>query len=110
MTPKNSKIMPEMFVCDECASTIEEIKPRPSVNDIELFAWVGEDELGSGEIGLKQALCPAGYIPMVSVRKDRMLQPSIVDQLTAQAAQYGKKIRLCRFVFKEVVQETPSGE
>jgi hypothetical protein len=37
------------------------------LKDIELFVWLGEDEEGSGEIGLKQALVPARLIPMVSI-------------------------------------------
>ena len=36
------------------------------VEDVELYAWVGEDEFGSGEIGLKQGLVPAGMIPLVA--------------------------------------------
>ena len=31
-----------------------------------LYAWVGEDELGSGEMGIKQAIVPAGNVPLVA--------------------------------------------
>lgn len=74
---------------------------------VELFAWIGEDELGSGEIGLKQAYCPAGYIPLVAVSRAKMEQSYLVDQMNAQAARYGKKIRLARFVFAGSLRETP---
>lgn len=72
---------------------------------VELFAWVGEDELGSGEIGLKQAVCPAGCIPMVSVKLDRMTQNYIKEQMDKQGKQYGKKIVLCKFKFEAVIEE-----
>jgi hypothetical protein len=76
------------------------------LREVELYAWVGESELfHTSEIGLKQARCPAGLIPMVAVRRDKMQQDYIVKQMHAQAVTYGKTIRLCRFVFSEIVQE-----
>jgi len=74
-----------------------------------LFAWLGADELGSGEIGLKQALMPAGRVPLVAVKRYKMESAAIVDAMQMQAEVYGKKIRLCRFVFAEVLVETPAG-
>lgn len=41
--------------------------PEP-VRKMVLYAWVGEDELGSGEVGLKQALVPAGFIALITCR------------------------------------------
>ena len=75
---------------------------------VELFAYLGEDECGSGEIGLKQAQVPAGLIPMVAVRRDKMEKH--IEQLEAQAMLYGKKIYLCRFELVEVVRETKFGK
>jgi hypothetical protein len=84
-------------------------KEQPEhLRSIELFAWVGEDELGSGEIGIKQGHVPAGYIPLVAISRDKMSR--LAPHMQIQAMHYGKKIRLCRFVFAEVVDETPSGE
>jgi hypothetical protein len=77
----------------------------PELESIELFAWMGKDELGSGEIGIKQALCPAGMIPMVSINKDKMLQGYIKNQMNIQGKHYKKKIKLCRFKFEEVIIE-----
>jgi hypothetical protein len=68
-----------------------------------LYAWIGEDELGSGEIGLKQAIVPAGCIPMVSVRRDKIEREDIIQQLRLQARRSGKSIRLVRFVLAEDV-------
>jgi len=68
---------------------------------LELFAWVGEDELGSGEIGLKQAVVPAGRVALVATRQDKMMGSQIPQQLQQQATNHGKTIRLCRFVFVE---------
>jgi hypothetical protein len=64
---------------------------------IKLYAWIGEDEFGSGVIGLKQALVPAGYIPLVAVDRAKIDRPAIRDQLSAQARLYGKTIRLAEF-------------
>lgn len=66
--------------------------------EMELYAYVGEDELGSGEVGLKQGLTEAGMIPLVAIRRDKIDRPNITMQLHAQARQYGKRIRLVRFV------------
>ena len=74
-----------------------------------LYAWVGEDELGSGRIGLKQALVPAGYIPLVTMDYDVHKIQRVKDQLNMQAKVCGKKIRLVRFAFAEVVDETAYG-
>ncbi|HEY2252481.1 MAG TPA: hypothetical protein VGH74_15515 [Planctomycetaceae bacterium] len=76
------------------------MKPHPP-----LYAWLGEDELGSGEIGLKQALVPSGLIPIVSVDRDKAARDDIRRQLQMQADQYGKTIRLVRYVAVEILLE-----
>jgi hypothetical protein len=75
------------------------------VESVELFAWVGEDELGSGEIGLKQARVPAGMIPIVATKESKVRQGHIREQLDAQGKAFGKRIYLCRFKFDGVVEE-----
>lgn len=75
------------------------------LEDIHLFAWLGEDEFESGEIGLKQALVPAGMIPMVSTKLAKMDQNYIKEQMDKQSKAYGKKIKLCKFKFEEVILE-----
>lgn len=78
------------------------------VSEVELFAWVGEDETGRlPGLGLKQAVVPAGIIPMVAVDREKM--EKYWNQAEMQAARYGKRIRLCRFIFAEVVRETKEG-
>jgi hypothetical protein len=74
------------------------------LKDLELFAWVGEDELGSGEIGLKQAIVPAGVIPIVAVSRDKVDRLMIAKQMDEQGRQYDKQISLCRFTFAEVIK------
>jgi hypothetical protein len=74
-----------------------------------LYAWVGEDELGSGRIGLKQGLVPAGYIPLVAMDYDLHKMERMRPAMEAQAALYGKRIRLVKFTFAEVVLETAAG-
>jgi hypothetical protein len=80
-------------------SDVEQIK------EMALYAWVGEDELGSGEVGIKQALTPAGRIPLVACKEGKMDQQYIENQLQDLGRQYGKKIRLVKFVYSEVVKE-----
>lgn len=70
-----------------------------------LYAWVGEDELGSGHLGLKRALVPAGDVPLVGIDQEKMAQQMIRRQLQMQADRYGKTIRLCRYLFDHVVAE-----
>lgn len=72
---------------------------------ITLFAWVGEDELGSGTVGLKRALVPAGDIPMVATARDKIDRAAIISQLQQQADRYGKTIRLIRCIEAETLIE-----
>jgi hypothetical protein len=78
------------------------------LSDVELFAILGEDEFGSGEIGLKQALAPAGVVAMVATRRDKVEQ--FWAQYEAQARRFGKRISLVRFVGIEILRVTENGE
>lgn len=78
----------------------------PELDQLALYAFVGEDEFGSGEIGLKQGLVPAGYIPLVAIRRDKIDRDVLRLAMGLQAKEYGKKIRLVRFRAEEVVWET----
>lgn len=79
------------------------------MNIPDLYAYVGEDELGSGEVGLKAGLVPAGYIPLVVVDRDRykLERDEIVEQLGAQAREYKKEIRLVHYIAVETVLVIP---
>jgi hypothetical protein len=77
---------------------------------IELFAYLGEDELGSGEIGLKRGRVPAGMIALVALDPSKLTRTELVDQLRLQADRFGKPIAPCRFALAEVVTVIrPSG-
>lgn len=82
------------------------------LKDLSIVAWVGMDELGSGRIGMKQGRVPAGYIPLAAMDFDehKLKRSDLVLQLEAQAHGSGKRIRLVRFRFAEVVMETEHGE
>jgi hypothetical protein len=75
------------------------------VKAVELFAWVGEDELGSGIIGIKQAVVPAGTIPIVATTLEKVNQEYISQAMDAMGKLYGKKIMLCKFKFDAVISE-----
>ena len=68
---------------------------------MKLYAWIGMEERPDREqrVGLKQAMCPAGMIPLVGMDFDRakILNVDIVRQLQAQADAYGVEIRLAEF-------------
>lgn len=71
--------------------------------EVELYAYVGEDEFGSGEVGLKQADVPAGRIPLVAIDREKLDQEDVRVQLQAQANVYRKPIRLVRLRYVETV-------
>jgi hypothetical protein len=75
-----------------------------------IYAWIGEDEHGSGRVGLKQGLTPAGIIPLAAMdyHLDRLAK--LAPAMEEQARRFGKKIRLCRFECVEVAAETKAGE
>jgi hypothetical protein len=75
-----------------------------------IYAWVGEDELGSGKVGIKQAMVPAGMIPLaaMSYHLDRLAK--LLPVMEAQAMASGKKIRLVKFIAVEVAAETKAGD
>jgi hypothetical protein len=76
----------------------------------DLFAYVGEDELGSGVIGLKAAMAPAGFVPLVAIEshREKLTRDSVVAQLQAQADKYRKPIRFVRYIaVQEVATITP---
>ena len=74
-----------------------------------IYAWVGEDEHGSGRVGLKQGMTPAGMIPLAAMDYHLDRLAGMLPAMEAQAARYGKKIRLCKFVLAEVAAETKAG-
>lgn len=78
------------------------------VQEFELYAWVGRDEYGSGEFGLKQGRVPAGMIPMVSVSQEKL--DKYWGQAEGQSKTYGQRIYLVKLVFAEVIRETKDGD
>ena len=73
------------------------------LEDVILYAWVGEDEYGSGEIGIKKIITSKGYEALASTKKKSML--TFKEPMKMQSEHYGKKIRLCKFIFREVIVE-----
>lgn len=74
-----------------------------NVKEVALYAWLGEDEFGSGVVGLKQAMVPAGCIPLVAVDNFKIDREYIQQAMQAQANAYGKTIRFCKFTFVEEI-------
>lgn len=80
--------------------------------EMELYAWVGMDELGSGEIGIKSAIVPAGCIPIVATQREKIDTPRIRAQMDAMGKEYGTRISLCQFKYSEELDAVghPVGE
>jgi hypothetical protein len=75
-----------------------------------MYAWVGEDECGSGVVGLKQCLVPAGMVPLAAMEHHLDRLTGLQRQMELQASMYGKKIRLYRFEATEFIAETAGGK
>jgi hypothetical protein len=75
-----------------------------------MYAWVGEDELGSGRIGLKQAMVPAGMIPLAAMDYHLDRLDKLKPVMEAQAAASGKRIYLVRFQMTAIAMQTEGGE
>jgi hypothetical protein len=82
-----------------------EFEMDPRLFEMKLWAWVGEDELGSKEFGLKQAIVPAGCIPMAACKQSKIDDAAIKLQLHRQARQFRKTISLVRFKFERVEEQ-----
>ena len=67
---------------------------RDRLERLVLYAYAGEDELasGSGAIGLKQGIVPAGCVPLVSVNREKLERDALRRQLQAQADRWGRPI------------------
>lgn len=75
---------------------------------MDVYVWIGEDEFGSGRVGIKIGAVPAGWIPLAVMDYDREKLERLVPQLQAQANAFGTTIRLARFTFAEdVITVTP---
>lgn len=80
--------------------------------NIELCAWIGEDD-GSedtGRIGLKQAIVPAGLVPLVAMDYHKDKLQALRGQMEDLSSLTGKKRYLCRFVMVEIIEQTDAGE
>ena len=77
-----------------------------AAHEMILFAWVGEDDAPpfSGEYGLKQALTPAGMVPLVACKEEKMRLDYIVNQMKGLAGATGKSRMLVRFRFDGVME------
>jgi hypothetical protein len=77
---------------------------------MKVYAWVGEDEFGSGEVGLKQGRDRRGQITaLAAVDAEKLAR--FAEPLQLQATLYGKTIRLieCEEV-RTLVTLTPGGQ
>lgn len=76
----------------------------------QLYAWMGEDELGSGQFGIKQGLVPAGMIPLVATQRKKVDQRYIEQALALQSQQSDKRIYLVHFAALDIVKFAGEGD
>jgi hypothetical protein len=79
---------------------------RDKLAALTLVAYMGEDEHGSGQIGIKQGLVPAGMIPIVAVGSDlhKLERRDLVEQFQRQADASGKPIAICEYRLERVIR------
>lgn len=77
--------------------------PHAAARNFQAYAWVGEDEFGSGSVGFKQFMVfpsevgiPLSLMPAVSPDLEKITRAAIKRQLHAQAKKFGKSIYLVR--------------
>ena len=77
---------------------------------MDIYAWIGMDERGSGRVGIKQGLVPAGFIPLAAMDFDKHKLEKLAPMMQAQASAYNVTIRLAKFTFAEdVITLKPEG-
>ncbi len=79
-----------------------------TLDGMELYAWIGDDELSSDGISIKRVLAPTGCVPGVALRREKA--ESMKAKMEADAQFRGKKVRLAKFVLAEIVAETEAGD
>lgn len=108
-----SKTVELNTTCPRCGkpafSDLHRCDERERIRRMQLVAWLGEDEYGSGKIGLKQGLTPAGLIPLAAILEHRDRMDNLKRQLERQAKGSGKRIYLVRFEAVEILDATGSG-
>ena len=72
-----------------------------------LYAWMGMDELGSGQVGIKQGIVPAGPFRWFPSTRPRSRNTSPNYRLKPCAM--GRKLYLVRYTVEEVVLMTDEG-
>lgn len=79
---------------------------RDAILKTEMLAYIGEDELGSGEIGLKQGMTQLGLIPLafIGTHRDRAESGPMKMQMALQARAFDKPIYLVRYAAVEIIK------
>lgn len=70
-------------------------------DDVQLYAWIGEDETGT--LGIKALLTDLGFMPMVVIKRETLEKPQVREQVKAIAAQLGKTMYFMRFTAAEIL-------
>jgi hypothetical protein len=88
------------------------MKEKPlSAEEMVLYAWVGKDDAidapRTEEFGLKQGVVPAGNIPLVACKEEKMLSQDLINQMMVLMQVTGIPRQLVKFKFEKVILEIP---
>lgn len=78
------------------------------LDGMELYAWIGDDELAEHGLTIKRILAPTGCIPLVALRREKA--EAMKAKMEAEARLYGRKVHLAKFVLSEIVDATEAGD
>jgi hypothetical protein len=84
--------------------------PR-SAQEMVLYAWVGADDAidapRTEEFGLKQGVVPAGTIPLVACKEEKVISQDLINQMMVLVQLTGIPRQLVKFTFEKVILEIP---
>ena len=73
---------------------------------LKLLAWIGEDEYGSGDVGLKQVMTKNGVTATAGVDKEDswIISENLKTAMEMQSVMFGKTLYLVRYKLEEIVE------
>ena len=80
-------------------------RKKLDVSKMKLYAWIGEDEENTEDIGIKMANGPKGPFPLISSDISKIDTEFIHSMLKTQATLFGRPITLVSFEVKEKIKE-----
>ena len=71
-----------------------------------LYAWVGRDELGSGEIGIKRVGTRDGCLALCVFSRKKLESEPVLAAMAAMSEEFGNKLLLAEFRLQAIADPT----